>query len=72
MPKYLMTARHLFQVDDAPCWAAAAAPPNPRSAAVPCGRSKVIAPDAATVVETTSGMIRGFEVNGPDYGGHVS
>lgn len=44
--------------------AAAVAPSNPQSAAVPCGRSKVVASDEATVVETTAGKIRGFERNG--------
>jgi para-nitrobenzyl esterase len=44
--------------------AAAAAPSNPQSAAVPSGRSKVVASDEATVVETSAGKIRGFERNG--------
>lgn len=44
--------------------AAAAAPSNPQSAAVPCGRSKVTASDAATVVETIAGKVRGFQRNG--------
>ena len=34
------------------------------NSALPCGRSKVVASDAATVVETTSGKIRGYERNG--------
>ena len=42
----------------------AAAPSNPESAGVNCGRSKVIASDAATVAETTAGKIRGFKRNG--------
>jgi para-nitrobenzyl esterase len=41
-----------------------AAAPNPESAGVTCGRSKVIASDAATVAETTAGKIRGFKRNG--------
>jgi para-nitrobenzyl esterase len=44
--------------------AAAAAPSNPQPAAVPCGRSKVIASDAATLVETSAGKIRGYQRNG--------
>jgi para-nitrobenzyl esterase len=32
--------------------------------AAPCGRSKVVASDAATVVETSAGKIRGYERNG--------
>ena len=43
---------------------ATAAPSNPQPAAVPCGRSKVIASDAATVMETDAGKIRGFKRNG--------
>jgi para-nitrobenzyl esterase len=43
---------------------AAVARPNPQSGAVPCGRSKIIASDAATVVETSAGKIRGFQRNG--------
>src|ERR1700685_983380 len=38
--------------------------PNPESAEAPCGRSTVIASDAATVAETTAGKIRGFKRNG--------
>jgi para-nitrobenzyl esterase len=34
------------------------------NSAAPCGRSKVVASDAATVVETRAGKIRGFERNG--------
>jgi para-nitrobenzyl esterase len=37
---------------------------SPESADVPCGRTTVIASDAATVAETTSGKIRGFKRNG--------
>jgi para-nitrobenzyl esterase len=37
---------------------------NPQPAAVPCGRSKVVASDEATVVETSAGKIRGFKRNG--------
>lgn len=44
--------------------AAAAAPSNPQPAVVPCGRSKVIASDAATLVETSAGKIRGYQRNG--------
>ncbi len=36
----------------------------PLSSVVSCGRGKVIASDAATVVETSSGKVRGFERNG--------
>jgi para-nitrobenzyl esterase len=43
---------------------ATAAPSNPQPAAVPCGRSKVVASDEATVVETSAGKIRGFKRNG--------
>lgn len=43
---------------------AAAAPSHPHPAAVPCGHSKVIASDTATVVETSAGKIRGFKRNG--------
>ena len=44
-------------------------PPSPARAALhnpqaPRGRSKVVASDAATVVETTAGKIRGFKRNG--------
>jgi para-nitrobenzyl esterase len=41
-----------------------AAPSNPESAGVACGRSTVIASDAATVAETAAGKIRGFKRNG--------
>ena len=37
---------------------------NPEPAPVPCGRTTVIASDAATVAETTAGKIRGFKRNG--------
>ena len=37
---------------------------NSHSAASSCGRSKVVASDAATVVETSAGKIRGFKRNG--------
>jgi para-nitrobenzyl esterase len=37
---------------------------KPELADVPCGRNTVIASDAATVAETTSGKIRGFKRNG--------
>ena len=40
------------------------APPKTKSAATGCGRSTVIASDAATVAETTAGKIRGFKRNG--------
>ena len=43
---------------------ATAAPSSPQPAAVPCGRSKVVASDQATVVETSTGKIRGFKRNG--------
>ena len=43
---------------------ATAAPSNPRPVAVACGRSKVVASDEATVVETSAGKIRGFKRNG--------
>ncbi len=36
----------------------------PKSSVAPCGRSKVVASDAATVVETSSGKIRGYQRNG--------
>ena len=32
------------------------------NAAAPCGRSKVVASDAATVVETSAGKIRGYDL----------
>jgi para-nitrobenzyl esterase len=38
--------------------------PKARPVAVPCGKSKVIASDAATVAETSAGKIRGFQRNG--------
>ena len=43
---------------------ATAQPTNSHSAAASCGRSKVVASDEATVVETSSGKIRGFQRNG--------
>jgi para-nitrobenzyl esterase len=43
---------------------ATAAPSTPQPAADPCGRSKVVASDEATVVETSAGKIRGFKRNG--------
>ena len=43
---------------------ATAAPSNPQPAEAPCGRSKVVASDEATVVETNAGKIRGFKRNG--------
>ena len=36
----------------------------PENLAAPCGRSKVVASDAATVVETSAGKIRGYKRNG--------
>jgi para-nitrobenzyl esterase len=36
----------------------------PQSSVVSCGRGKVIASDAVTVVETSSGKVRGYERNG--------
>jgi para-nitrobenzyl esterase len=36
----------------------------PEDAPEPCGRSKVVASDAATVVETSAGKIRGYKRNG--------
>jgi para-nitrobenzyl esterase len=41
-----------------------AAPSAPESGGASCGRSTVIASDAATVAETTAGKIRGFKRNG--------
>ena len=41
-----------------------AAPSAPESGTLICGRSTVIASDAATVAETTLGKIRGFKRNG--------
>jgi para-nitrobenzyl esterase len=41
-----------------------APPTNSRSAAASCGRSKVVASDQTTVVETDAGKIRGFQRNG--------
>jgi para-nitrobenzyl esterase len=43
---------------------ATTAPSTPQPAADPCGRSKVVASDEATVVETSAGKIRGFKRNG--------
>jgi para-nitrobenzyl esterase len=43
---------------------AIAAPSNPQLTAIPYGNSKVVASDAATVVETSAGKIRGFERSG--------
>src|ERR1700687_4842036 len=40
------------------------APPKTKSTTSGCGRSTVIASDAATVAETTAGKIRGFKRNG--------
>jgi para-nitrobenzyl esterase len=40
------------------------APPETKSTTSSCGRSTVIASDAATVAETTVGKIRGFKRNG--------
>jgi para-nitrobenzyl esterase len=40
------------------------APPKAKSTASGCGRSAVIASDAATVAETNAGKIRGFRRNG--------
>jgi para-nitrobenzyl esterase len=42
----------------------AGASSNSQPAVVPCGRTKVIASDNATVVETSAGKIRGFKRNG--------
>ena len=42
----------------------AAAQAAPHNLQAPCGRSKVVASDEATVVETTAGKIRGFKRNG--------
>jgi para-nitrobenzyl esterase len=39
-------------------------PPKSRASAIPCVRSKVIATDSTTVVETSAGKLRGFERNG--------
>jgi para-nitrobenzyl esterase len=36
----------------------------PENLAAPCGRSKVVASDASTVVETSAGKIRGYKRNG--------
>lgn len=41
-----------------------AAPTSEAKSGPACGRSKVIASDSATVVETSAGKIRGFERNG--------
>ncbi|HMH11963.1 MAG TPA: carboxylesterase family protein [Edaphobacter sp.] len=43
---------------------ATAPPTNSQPAAPACGRSKVVASDEATVVETSAGKIRGFKRNG--------
>jgi para-nitrobenzyl esterase len=43
---------------------ASAAASHPEPPAVPCGPSKVIASDTATVTETTAGKIRGYKRNG--------
>ena len=43
---------------------ATAPPTNSHPAAASCGRSKVVASDEATVVETSAGKIRGFKRNG--------
>jgi para-nitrobenzyl esterase len=40
------------------------APPDPKAPASSCGRSKVVASDQTTVVETSAGKIRGFKQNG--------
>jgi len=37
---------------------------TPENLAAPCGRSKIAASDAATVVETSAGKIRGYKRNG--------
>jgi hypothetical protein len=42
----------------------AAAQAAPHSLPAPCGQSKVVAADEATVVETSAGMVRGFKRNG--------
>jgi hypothetical protein len=41
-----------------------AAPSSSKLAAVPCGRSTVIASDSETVAETDAGKIRGYKRNG--------
>jgi para-nitrobenzyl esterase len=43
---------------------ATAPPTNSQPAAASCGRTKVVASDEATVVETSAGKIRGFRRNG--------
>jgi para-nitrobenzyl esterase len=43
---------------------AAVAPSDPQPAAAPCERSKVVASDEATVVETSAGKVRGCKRNG--------
>ncbi len=43
---------------------AAAATPNPQPGAASSKHTKVVASDEATVVETSSGKIRGFQTNG--------
>ncbi|MGA7339648.1 MAG: carboxylesterase family protein [Terracidiphilus sp.] len=42
----------------------AVAASNPKTAVAPCGQSKVACSDAATVVETSAGKVRGFQRNG--------
>jgi para-nitrobenzyl esterase len=46
-----------------PVSSATAAPSNSQAASDPRGRSKVVASDGATVVETSAGKIRGFKRN---------
>ena len=47
-----------------PVSSATAAPSNPQPVETSCGRSKVVASDKATVVDTSAGKIRGFKRNG--------
>src|ERR1035437_876884 len=47
-----------------PAFSATAPHAAPEKTAVPCGHGKVVASDAATVVETSAGKIRGFKRNG--------
>jgi para-nitrobenzyl esterase len=47
-----------------PLSSAPVAPSNPHPATGPCRRSKVVASDSTTVVETGAGKVRGFERNG--------